>query len=144
MQPCGMWQALCERRKWGAPHMQEKGKQMANPVVHFEVLGKDGERLQQFYRGLFGWKIDANNPMKYGYVEPEEGGIRGGIATDQTGVSLLTFYVEVENLQATLDKANQLGGKTVMPATDIAGANVSIAKFSDPEGHVIGLVLRRV
>ena len=49
---------------------------MANPVVHFEVLGKDGERLQQFYRDLFGWKIDANNPMKYGYVEPEEGGIR--------------------------------------------------------------------
>ena len=81
----------------------------------------------------------SNNPMKYGYVAPAEGGIRGGIATGQGGVSLQTFYVEVENFQATLDQANQLG-KTVMPATEIAGANVSIAMFSDPEGHVIGFV----
>ena len=43
----------------GSPRAQEKGKTMANPVVHFEVLGKDGERLQQFYRDLFGWKIDV-------------------------------------------------------------------------------------
>ena len=79
---------------------------MTNPVIHFEILGQDGERLQQFYRDLFGWKIDTSNPMKDGWVEPGEGGIRGGIATGQGRVSLQTFYVEVENLQATLDQAN--------------------------------------
>ena len=32
---------------------------MGNPVVHFEIAGPDGLVLQQFYRDLFGWKIDS-------------------------------------------------------------------------------------
>ncbi len=116
---------------------------MPNPVVHFEILGKDGEALQRFYGSLFGWKINAENPMKYGYVAPEGGGIRGGIATGQGGVSMQTFYVEVEDLQVALTKATDLGGKIVMPATEIPGANVSIAMLADPEGHVVGLVLKQ-
>jgi len=47
---------------------------MANAVVHFEILGKDGAGLQKFYGDLFGWKVNADNPMKYGYVAPEAGG----------------------------------------------------------------------
>ena len=137
--PFGILSARAETA--GSSRLQKKGNKMVNPVVHFEVLGQDGERLQQFYRDLFDWKIDANNPNKYGYVTPEEGGIRGGIATGQNGVSMQTFYVQVENLQATLDKANELGGKTIMPPTEIPGANVTIAMVGDPEGHVIGLVL---
>ena len=39
---------------------------MPNPVVHFEVIGKDGAKLQRFYADAFGWKIDAGNPMNYG------------------------------------------------------------------------------
>ena len=116
---------------------------MANAVVHFEILGKDAAALQKFYSGLFGWKVNANNPMKYGYVEPEAGGIRGGIAAGQNGVSMQTFYVEVTDLQAALDKAGQLGGKTIMPVTHIPGADVSIAMVGDPEGHVVGLVLKK-
>ena len=44
---------------------------MGQPVVHFEVVGKDGEKLQSYYSELFGWEIDANNPMKYGMVQRE-------------------------------------------------------------------------
>ena len=43
---------------------------MPNPVVHFEVSSADGEKAQKFYGDLFGWHIDANNPMNYGMVEP--------------------------------------------------------------------------
>src|SRR4051795_13731317 len=54
---------------------------MANPVVHFEVIGSDGAKLQAFYRDVFGWSIDANNPMQYGMVSAgSERGIGGGIA----------------------------------------------------------------
>ena len=116
---------------------------MANAVVHFEILGKDGAALQKFYGDLFGWKVNADNPMKYGYVAPEAGGIRGGIATGQGGASMQTFYVEVTDLQAALDKAAKLGGKTIMPVTHIPGADVSIAMVGDPEGHVVGLVLKK-
>jgi predicted enzyme related to lactoylglutathione lyase len=42
---------------------------MGQPVVHFEVIGKDGDRLQSYYAELFGWQIDSDNPMSYGVVQ---------------------------------------------------------------------------
>jgi len=112
---------------------------MANSVVHFEILGSDGAGLQKFYRDLFGWKIDANNPMNYGMVEAGKGGIGGGVGPSQDGSTLVTVYVDVDNLQAALDKAEKLGGKTVMPPMDVPGGP-SIAQFTDPGGNVVGLV----
>jgi predicted enzyme related to lactoylglutathione lyase len=52
---------------------------MGKQVVHFEIIGKDGKRLQDFYSQLFGWKIDANNPMNYGMVRPDDAGMGGGM-----------------------------------------------------------------
>lgn len=111
---------------------------MANSVVHFEVVGKDGAALQKFYAGLFGWKIDANNPMNYGMVEAGPGGIGGGVGPSADGSTMVTFYVDTDDLQASLDKAEKLGGKAVMPPMDIPGGP-SIAMFADPEGNVVGL-----
>jgi hypothetical protein len=56
---------------------------VGHPVNWFEIVGSDGATLQQFYADLFGWKIDANNPLQYGMVEAEEGGIGGGIGQAQ-------------------------------------------------------------
>jgi predicted enzyme related to lactoylglutathione lyase len=112
---------------------------MANEVGWFEVTGKDGKKLQDFYGGLFGWKIDANNPMNYGMTDASETGIGGGIGPSQDGSSNLTFYVSVADLQASLDKAEKLGGKTVMPPMDVPDGP-TIAMFADPEGNVVGLM----
>jgi hypothetical protein len=46
---------------------------MGAPVIHFEIMGGEGTQLETFYRELFGWKINSNNPMKYGIVETEGG-----------------------------------------------------------------------
>lgn len=118
---------------------------MGNPVVHFEVTGKDGGKLQSFYSDLFGWKIDADNPMNYGLVDTDSGGkgIAGGIGPSQSGERSLTFYVEVDDPQAALDKAEQLGGKTVMEVTSIPNM-VTFALFADPEGNVVGVVASQV
>lgn len=112
---------------------------MANPVVHFEIMGKDGAALQRFYGSLFDWKIDASNPMNYGIVPPGEGGIGGGVAGSQDGSPAVTVYVQVDDLQATLDKAEGLGGKTLMPPMDVPGGP-TIAQFSDPDGNAVGLI----
>ena len=112
---------------------------MANPVAWFEVTGKDGKKLQKFYGSLFGWKIDANNPMNYGMTDSSETGIGGGIGPSQDGSSNLTFYVAVGDLQASLDQAEKLGGKTVMPPMDVPDGP-TIAMFADPEGNVVGLM----
>ena len=114
---------------------------MGAPVVHFEVNAKDAARAQEFYSNLFGWKVDANNPMKYGIVNTGvKMGINGGIGQAQSEApSSVTFYVQVENLQAYLDKAESLGGRTVMPPTEIPGS-VTLAMFTDPEGNTIGMI----
>jgi predicted enzyme related to lactoylglutathione lyase len=113
---------------------------VADKVVHFEVIGKDGKKLQEFYSGLFGWKIDANNAMNYGIVDPSDSGIGGGVASAMDGgAGHLTFYVEVADLVAALKKAESLGGKTLMPPMQVP-EGPEIAMFSDPEGHTVGLL----
>jgi predicted enzyme related to lactoylglutathione lyase len=112
-----------------------------NPVVHFEITGVDGSALQNFYRDLFDWKIDANNEWQYGVVETGgEGGIAGGIAGNQDGASggRVSVYAAVDDLQAYLDKAERLGANVVMPVTDMG--DFTIALFADPAGNITGLV----
>ena len=112
---------------------------MPNPVVHFEIQVKDAAVGQEFYRKLFDWDISADNPMNYGIVDTKAGGINGGV-TDAPTAPQVIFYVEVKDLQASLDRAESLGGKAVVPPTEIPGV-VTFAVMSDPEGNVIGLVL---
>jgi len=117
---------------------------MGAPVVHFEIVSKNADGIQRFYQELFDWNVDANNPQRYGLVDTKAGkGINGGIGppVDDTYPGHFTIYVEVDDLQKTLAKVEQLGGKTVMPPSEIPGANppVSIAQFTDPDGRMIGL-----
>jgi len=119
---------------------------MGQPVVHFEVIGKDGEKLQSYYAELFGWKVDASNPMKYGIVSREENvssegtGIGGGIGTGPDGYEgHVTFYVAVPDIEEALVKAESLGGTRVMGPEKIMD-QVELGQFEDPEGHLIGLV----
>jgi predicted enzyme related to lactoylglutathione lyase len=119
---------------------------MGQPVVHFEIIGRDGELLQNYYSELFGWEIDANNPMNYGLV-PRDGnvnaegvGIGGGIAAAPEGYTgHVTFYVEVPDVEAALAQSEQLGGRRMM-GPDKVMEGVEIGLFTDPEGHTIGLI----
>lgn len=87
---------------------------MPNPVTHFEVHGRDAAKSQEFYASLFGWTVDANNPVNYGMVTTgSDKGISGGIA-GAMGNPMVTFYVEVDDLEATLQKAEAQGAKRVM------------------------------
>lgn len=118
---------------------------MGQPVVHFEVIGKDGGKLQSYYSDLFGWKIDASNPMNYGIVKGEDnpsemGSIGGGIATGPDGYEgHVTFYIGVPDVEEALAKAESLGGTRVMGPETIMG-EIELGQFKDPEGHLIGLV----
>jgi hypothetical protein len=120
---------------------------MGQPVVHFEVMGKDPDKLQSYYAELFGWQIDADNPMHYGMVQRDGnvnadgagigGGIGGGMP-DYDGH--VTFYVEVPDVESALQKAESLGGSRMMGPASPEGSGVEIGMFSDPEGHVIGVI----
>jgi predicted enzyme related to lactoylglutathione lyase len=117
--------------------LAKESTDMANPVTWFEIIGKDGSKLQKFYGDLFGWKIDANNPMNYGMVDNGGQGINGGVGPGEG--PRLTVYVEAADLDATLKKAESMGGKTVMPAMAVPNGP-TIAMFSDPEGNIVGIM----
>jgi predicted enzyme related to lactoylglutathione lyase len=118
-----------------------EGVEMKNPVVWFEVVGKDGDKLRRFYTDLFGWKIDgATGDMDYGLVVAGNGGIGGGVGKSQDGgTGHVTFFVEVDDPKAYLARAEKLGGKTVVPPTEIPSYNLTFAYFVDPQGHLVGL-----
>ena len=111
---------------------------MPNPVVHSEIQTEEPEKVQGFFRGLFDWHVDADNPINYGLVDTHAGGINGGIGPAQ-GANQVTFYVEVDDLLDHLDKAESLGGKTLMPPTETPDM-VTFALFADRQGNTVGLV----
>lgn len=110
---------------------------MPNPVVHFEIIGKDGAALRDFYASTFGWQIQLPPEMDYGLVENGGEGINGGVGGG--GQNSVIFYIQVDDPLACLDKIAQAGGKTVTPVTTIPGM-VTFAHFADPQGNVVGLV----
>jgi predicted enzyme related to lactoylglutathione lyase len=115
---------------------------MSQPAVAwFEVTGQDGPRLQTFYSRLFDWHVQsAGDDSGYGLIQAAPKGIGGGIGPAQDGgPGAVTFYVEVDNPAEYLARAESLGGKTVVPPTEIPSVGLTFAFFADPEGHVVGL-----
>jgi uncharacterized protein len=114
---------------------------MGNPVVHFEVVGKDATTLSKFYGEAFGWQLQDVMEGAYYMANPGgEGAIAGGIgAAPDGGAGHVMFYVQVDDPAAALERIKSLGGSTVSEPMDVPGGP-TIAQFADPEGHVVGLV----
>ena len=119
---------------------------MGQPVVHFEIIGQDSEKLRAFYGEAFGWKFDTSNPMNYAVVDrgtnrTDEGiGIGGGIGEAPDGYDgHATFYVAVPDVEAALAQVEQLGGSRIVGPEEVMDGLV-VGLFTDPEGHVVGVV----
>ncbi|MGB0035913.1 MAG: VOC family protein [Candidatus Acidiferrales bacterium] len=116
------------------PHPEWR-ETMPHPVVHFEVGCKDIEKTQKFYTDLFGWNIAQAGPAA---MIDTGGGIAGHITSlGHEPFHYTIFYVEVENVQAYLDKAKELGGKMLVPPIEIPTG--TFAWMQDPEGNMVGL-----
>ena len=115
---------------------------MGNPVVHFEISGRDGESLSEFYSSLFGWNISYNTHGVYS-VDPEaENGVDGHIFSstdDMCSDNGVTIYIQVDDLQASLEKVESSGGQILVPPRPIPSGMGSFALFLDPSGNCIGL-----
>jgi uncharacterized protein len=112
---------------------------MGRPVVHFEIGVADAARSKDFYGELFGWQIQLDE-NGYGLVDTDAGsGIDGGILQRPEGVpSYVTFYVGVEDLEPALERAEKLGGKTIMEPMEVPGVGW-FAMILDPDGNQVGL-----
>ncbi len=111
---------------------------MPHPVVHFEIGCRDSAKTQEFYRQLFNWKTEAYGPSAMINTGATEG-IQGHItALGHEPHHYTIFYVQVDNLQASLDKAGKLGGKTLIPPQEVPGMG-HFAWMADPDGNTVGL-----
>jgi predicted enzyme related to lactoylglutathione lyase len=124
---------------------------MGNPVVHFEITGKDPGNLRGYYGDLFGWEFDTSGPVSeevsepgnYGFVERNTtadgtgipGGVGGGAAYDRKVI----FYIGVPDVGAALEQAESLGGTRRLGPDKAPDRDLVIGHFTDPEGNLIGV-----
>jgi predicted enzyme related to lactoylglutathione lyase len=106
---------------------------MPNPVVDFEIIGKDQQLLEGFYKDVFGWKI---TPMMEAYslvdtASRRGSGIGGGIGAAEEGRRHLAFYVSVAGINAALAAIEAKGGKKGFGPHPIPDGG-RIASFLDP------------
>ena len=122
---------------------------MPNPIVHFEIIGRDPAALRAFYRSLFGWEADTDSPVApeisdagdYGFIAPDGGatGIPGGIGGGPAFAPHALVYGGVDDVEAALARAEQLGGTRVLGPAHNPGGAVVVGHLSDPEGNLVGV-----
>jgi predicted enzyme related to lactoylglutathione lyase len=111
---------------------------MPNPVVHFEIGCRDTAESSKFYSSLFGWNASPMGPAMM-INTGEKAGIQGHFtALGHEPHHYTIFYVNVDDINAYLEKAQALGGKTLVPKVDIPNYG-SFAWLSDPDGNTVGL-----
>src|SRR5438034_2090154 len=116
---------------------------MPSPVVHFEIRSSDPDATRKFFGQLFGWTFPDGGMPGYSYVDTGvEGAVPGGISPLQGGAPLVTFFVGVADVAATLEAAVAQGGRVIQPATSVPG--VTFGLLADPQGQVVGLAQARV
>ncbi|HHY88896.1 MAG TPA: VOC family protein [Chloroflexi bacterium] len=113
-----------------------------NRFVHFELASDDVEKTAQFYRDVFGWKVQKwEGPVTYWLVETgeeSEPGINGGLMeTDGTFRGTINT-IDVPDLDAALDRVVECGGQIVVEKGVIPGVGYQ-AYFRDVTGILVGL-----
>jgi predicted enzyme related to lactoylglutathione lyase len=110
-----------------------------HPIVHIEFSANDPAAAGRFFAELFGWQIDHDATIGYTmFAAPPGPG--GGLPQvgEMTKPGDVTVSVETDDIDATLAKVEALGGKTIMPKSEIPNMGW-YALFSDPTGNRIGL-----
>ena len=112
---------------------------MPHPVVHAEIRSKDPDATRSFFGELFDWTFPNEGDLPgYTFVETGvPGALYTAIGPVQGGREMVTFFVGVDDMAATIEQAVGLGGRVVQDPVTVPG--VSFALIADPLGHVVGL-----
>lgn len=112
---------------------------MSHPIVHAEIRSSDPDGTRAFFGSLFGWTYPVQGEYPgYTFVDTgEPDALYTAISPLQGNGDLVTFFVGVQDMDATIADAVRLGGRVVQQPVSVPG--VSFALIADPQGHVVGL-----
>jgi predicted enzyme related to lactoylglutathione lyase len=121
-------------------------------IVHFEIPANNPEKLSEFYKSLFGWKIEKMSMGQgdYWMIETRAGtsqnmekaqntpGTNGGMMKKMDPNQRPVNYVLVESVDDFSKKIQGLGGKITISKTPIPNMG-AFAVALDPEGNAFGI-----
>src|SRR5262245_4454917 len=111
---------------------------MAHPVVHAEIRSNDPDATRAFFSGLFGWTYADGAYPGYTFVDTgAQGALPTAISPLQGDADQVLFFVGVDDVGATLEQAERLGGRIVQSAQSVPG--VTFGVLADPQGHLVGV-----
>jgi predicted enzyme related to lactoylglutathione lyase len=115
-----------------------EGSTMPHPVVHAEIRSSDPDATREFFGQLFGWTYSAGAFPGYTFIDIGiDGALPTAIGPLQGGDDAVLFFIGVEDVAATLQRAEDLGGRIIQPAQEVPG--VTFGVFADAQGHVVGV-----
>jgi len=115
-------------------------------IVWWEIETPTPEAFQQFHGQLWGWTFEpafADTELGAQYWIIKSGGMSlGGLQRSPSGESPRAgtrLYVEVEDLEAVLERILSLGGAVERPRTELGGDDRWFATALDPSGVSFGM-----
>jgi uncharacterized protein len=114
-----------------------------NPVFQFQIVSKDPDETSRFYTQLFGWSVDANNPLNYRRIDTGIAeGIQGGIwPAPPEAQNFVQLFIAVDDVGAAVTRAEALGARVLIPPTPLPGGE-EMAVFLDPQNMSFGVYRR--
>ena len=117
---------------------------MGNPVVQWQIVARDPEAVASFYAKLFGWRIRSDNALGYRTVDTQsDRGIDGGVwPSPPEGHNLVQLFIEVEDIDAVVEKATASGATVLFPKQVLPDGD-ALAILLDPAGLSFGVYTPR-
>jgi hypothetical protein len=114
---------------------------MPNPITQFQIISKSPDETARFYSSLFGWTVDANNPLGYRRIDTgTKEGIQGSIwPAPPQAPSFVQLFIAVDDVESSAQKAETLGAKILTPATVLPEGD-EMAVLHDPQGMSFALL----
>jgi uncharacterized protein len=126
------------------PHSKVKEENKNPTIVHFEIPADDVERARKFYSTLFGWRIEKmDGEMDYWMISQlgdsnDKSTLGGGLMKRKDPRQPVLNYVGVPSIDEYSSRLIELGGKVVMPKTEIKGYGF-FAVCTDTENNAFAL-----
>ncbi len=115
----------------------------------FEIPTTDLDRARRFWGAVTQTELknEQAGPMKmaiFPYKSPQSSGALVEMQGYEPSTTGSIVYLEVDDLQAALARANDAGGETLHPVTALPDDVGFFAQLRDSEGNRVGLFAKRV